>query len=192
MCMSVHILCLFSPFRDSSVSSVSQDESSSDRGGQHSDDECWDTPPPKPPRIRRWAANLKVLYALNSRFSLWKQWKFPHYGTNKGLFYLYKVSQWATAERRSLLSKLFFFFGCFFTLNVYWTVDFCCCQDGSNQDQDIIKTRGIEIETRPRHYGMEAMTRLRVYTANKNKKTLKKRFFVSVLAFFSLIQLHLF
>lgn len=28
------------------------DESSSDRGGHHSDDECWDTPPPKPPRIR--------------------------------------------------------------------------------------------------------------------------------------------
>lgn len=30
-----------------------KDESSPDKGGHQSDDERWDTPPPKPPRIRR-------------------------------------------------------------------------------------------------------------------------------------------
>ena len=30
-----------------------QDERSPDKAGHQSDDERWDTPPPKPPRIRR-------------------------------------------------------------------------------------------------------------------------------------------
>lgn len=54
MCKSVHVfLLILSLFFDSSVFSVPQDESSSDRGGHHSDNESLDTPPPKPPRIRR-------------------------------------------------------------------------------------------------------------------------------------------
>lgn len=118
---------LFSHFFDSSAFSVPQDESSSDRGGHHSDDECWDTPPPKPPRIRRWGANLKIFLcwvfpAISKQpLSLWKLWKFPHCGTHEGSAYLNKVcTVWSIVE---------------------WTADSCCRWDGTNRDQDNINTR---------------------------------------------------
>lgn len=51
----------------------------------------------------------------------------------------------------------------------------------TNWTIDIIQTKGTEISMRPRHLGLETMTTLRVFTANKNSKTV-------FTIFFSLIQ----
>lgn len=47
----------------------------------------------------------------------------------------------------------------------------------TNWTIDIIQTKGTEISMRPRHLGLETMTTLRVFTANKNSKTVFTIFF---------------